>query len=217
MGAISFAMNVTELITVTNRLCINHTDLDEKERATYLTFLNLANKEIYTVASKGLKTLNIRKKLFLNEDLAAFVLPPDLYNIRKVFATNDIVLSQSDIDESLTRLKGYLVEGNNLYCDLTGRHFTLPLAADPDDNNVVKKYITLIYCSPPKKLVELVNDPSTEINIPVYPEVYHHYLVHGALYYFYLANMVFLQKSQDIAIRWEQDLKEIANFKNYGL
>lgn len=210
-------MRVTELITLTNRLSTDHSYLDDEEKAVYLSYLNMANLELYAIAATGLKRLTERKKIFLNTATQAFELPANLYNIRAVLVSGES-LTMSNVDTELTVLGNkYLVEKNNLYCDLTGRSISVPLAADPDDNNTMKKYITLVYCTNPLKLVENVVDANTETDTPIYPEPYHYFLVHGALYYFYLSNRVLAEKISEIKERWEKDKKALAEFKNYGL
>ena len=50
-------MNVTELIELTNRLSTDKSELTPKERAAYLQYLNMANDELYEIASSGLSSL----------------------------------------------------------------------------------------------------------------------------------------------------------------
>ena len=81
----------------------------------------------------------------------------------------------------------------------------------------VKKYITLFYVPNPKQLVENIDDGEIQTDTPVYPVPYHQFLVHGALYYFYFSNKVFMDKMAYIRVIWEKDKEKLANFKNYGL
>ena len=57
-------MNVTELIELTNRLSTDKSELTPKERATYLQYLNMANDELYEIASSGYAPIINRKNLF---------------------------------------------------------------------------------------------------------------------------------------------------------
>ena len=50
-------MNVTELIELTNRLSTDKSELTPKERAAYLQYLNMANDELYEIASSGLNLI----------------------------------------------------------------------------------------------------------------------------------------------------------------
>ena len=91
-----------------------------------------------------------------------------------------------------------------------------PTKIDTTDNTD-KKYISIFYTLNPKRLVENINDANLETDTPVYPLPYHIFLVHGALYYFYFSNKVFMDKMAYIRNVWEKDKETLAKFKNYGL
>lgn len=209
-------MNVTELIELTNQLGVDSNYITAKERVLYLKYLNMANDELFPIAAKGLKTITKKIDIFLDTASQTFILPADLFYIRAVWAgETKLVMIDIDKDISLSD-KGYLVLGSAIYCNLTGSKTAFPMKVDPIDN-ATKTYISLYYVSNPLKLVENINDPLKEISTPIYPVVYHHFLAHGALYYFYFANKVFLDKMAFIKDKWEQDKIELTNFKNYGL
>lgn len=209
-------MNVTELIELTNQLGVDSNYITTKERVLYLKYLNMANMELYPIAAQGLKTITKKIDIFLDAPSQSFILPLDLFYIRGIYSdkTN---LTMIDIDKEVSlSVKGYLVLGNAIFCNLTTSRLNFPLKIDPTDNTN-KMYITMFYVSKPLTLVENVNDPLTEIDTPIYPITYHHFLTHGALYYFYFANKVFIDKMAYIKDKWEQDKVELTNFKNYGL
>jgi hypothetical protein len=209
-------MNVTELIDFTNQLSTDESDLTPKEREQYLKYLNIANKELYVIAATGLKTIVQKVEIFLDNVTQSFLLPDDLYIIRIVFV-DKLKLIPCDVDEQPSiPYNKYLALSNAIYCDMTNAGPSFPSKLDVTDNQV-KKYITLFYVPLPKALVETVNDAATEIDTPVYPEPYHHFLTYGALYYFYYANKVFLDKMIFINKAWEQSKNELAKYKHYGL
>lgn len=209
-------MNVTELIELTNQLSTDKSYLTPKERAAYLKYLNMANLELYEVAVGGLNTIVKKVDIFLDDATQAFLLPEELFKISSV-VVDKTPLIMGDINrEASIAPKQYLVMGNSIYCNLTnlGLHF---LSKQDLTDNIVKRYITLFYVPNPKELVEDIDDGETQSNIPVYPVPYHQFLVHGALYYFYFSNKVFMDKMAYIREIWEKDKAKLANFKNYGL
>lgn len=209
-------MNVTELIELINQLGVDSDYITARERVLYLRYLNMANNELYAVAARGLKTITKKVDIFLDATTQSFIVPADLFYIRAVWAS-DTKLTMIDIDKDITLSeKGYLFLGSAIFCNLLSTRVTFPLKVDPIDNTS-KAYITLYYVNNPLKLVENINDPLLEISTPVYPVVYHQCLAHGALYFFYFANKVFLDKMVFIKDKWDQDKIEFTNFKNYGL
>jgi hypothetical protein len=209
-------MNVTKLIELTNQLSTDKSYLTPKERAAYLLYLNMANEELYAVVAGGLKTINQKVDIFLDEDSQAFIMPNDLFTISSVWV-NKCSLTKGDVDlEDLIAPKQYIVRGNKIYFNLTNLGLSFLSKQDPTDN-LVKKYITLFYAPNPKELVENIDDGETQTNIPVYPLPYHQFLVHGALYYFYFSNKIFMDKMAYIRDVWEKDKAKLGNFKNYGL
>jgi hypothetical protein len=209
-------MNVTELIDLINQLGLDSDYITDHQRELYLQYLNMANMELFPIVAKGLKTITNKVDIFLDAASQSFLLPADLFYIRAVWS-DKTKLTMIDIDKDISLSeKGYLVLGNTIFCNLSTSGLNFPLKVDPIDNTL-KMYITLFYVSNPKTLVENVNDPLTEINTPIYPVPYHHFLAHGALYYFYFADKVFLDKMVFIKDRWDQDKIELTNFKNYGL
>lgn len=209
-------MNVTELIELTNQLSIDGTYITDKQRQQYLRYLNMANRELYQIAAGGLKTIVKKATLFLTADSQTFQLPSDLYTIRAIFV-DKIKLSMSDLDQAFEiSANRYLVLGNQLYLNLSASGLTFPVQADSTDNQV-KRYITFYYVPNPLKLVEDISDPLTETDTPVYPMPFHHFLVDGALYYFYFPNKVFIEKMPHILRKWEDNKTALGNFNNYGL
>jgi hypothetical protein len=209
-------MNVTELIELTNQLSTDDSEITLKERGLYLKYLNMANVELYQTAATGLRTIIKKVDLFLDAASDTFILPNDLFVIRQIMV-NKVKLSIGDIEnDGSLGSKAYLVYGNNIYCDLTSNGINFISKVDPADN-IVKRYITLFYAPNPLTLVENVNDPLIEIDTPIYPKPYHHFLVHGALYYLYFSNQVFLEKMAYIKDIWDKDKIELAKYKNYGL
>jgi hypothetical protein len=213
-------MNVTELIELTNRLSTDKSELTPKERAAYLQYLNMANDELYEIASSGYAPITNRKDLFpafespFYKGTTAFNYPDNFFKIDSVFADHTL-LKRGNIKDmaSGSNVGEYLTSHKYIYVDNKNKFLT---AVDPTDG-VTKKYITLFYAELPKRLVEDINDANLETNTPVYPLPYHIFLVHGALYYFYFSNKVFMDKMAYIRNVWENDKKILANFKNYGL
>lgn len=209
-------MNVTELIELTNQLSTDKSYLTPKERIAYLQYLNMANLELYEVASGGLNTIIKKVDVFLDDTTQAFLLPDDLFKINSVLV-DKIPLIMGDINREASILpKQYLVIGAGIYCNLTNFGLNFLSKLDTTDGTT-KRYITLFYVPNPKQLVEDIDDGETETNTPVYPVPYHQFLVHGALYYFYFSNKVFMDKMAYIRDIWEKDKAKLANFKNYGL
>jgi hypothetical protein len=216
-------MNVTELIELTNRLSTDKSELTPKERAAYLQYLNMANDELYEIASSGLKTILTYKTIFLNsasdvfKDSSRFLLPNDLFKIDSIFVDR-LSLKMGNYTNTNAALNSdeYITDNQYIYCNTSNSGLKYLTATDETDNTV-KKYITIFYTPNPKRLVEEINDNNLETDTPVYPLPYHIFLVHGALYYFYFSNKVFMDKMAYIRNVWENDKKILANFKNYGL
>lgn len=209
-------MNVKELIELTNQLSLDAASPTEKSQQRYLRYLNLANMELYTIAAGGLKTLLKKVELFLDDSTQNFKLPDDLYKIRLLSINRQPLLSDNIDNIEYIGSDKYLVVGDRIHTNLTAAVSNYLLKEDPTDR-VLKKYITLLYVPNPKKLVVDVTNPLLETNTPVYPVPYHHFLAHGALYYYYFSNKVFMEKMAHIKDKWKEDKDEIATFKNYGL
>jgi hypothetical protein len=91
-------MNVTELIGLTNRLSTDKSELTPKERAAYLQYLNMANDELYEIASSGLKSILREEYVYFDDvqtrnavpwgdnDIGAFKAPADLFKLDTVVA-----------------------------------------------------------------------------------------------------------------------------------
>src|SRR5574343_85581 len=116
-------MNVTELIELTNRLSTDKSELTPKERAAYLQYLNMANDELYEIASSGLSSLILYKEIFLTADLPVFGgsylfnYPANLFKIDNIFvgdteltkgSVRDLQLGE-DINKYLSTDKGIFV------------------------------------------------------------------------------------------------------------
>jgi len=209
-------MNTTELIELTNQLSTDKSYLTPKERIAYLKYLNMANLELYEIASSGLNTIVKKVNVFLDEVIGGFLLPDDLFKVTNIVVNKTPLMAGSINYEASILPTQYLVLGNYIYCNTTTSGISFLSAVDPIDN-ITKKYITLFYVPNPKTLVEIIDDANLETNTPVYPVPYHLFLVHGALYYFYFSNKVFMDKMAYIREVWEKDKAKLANFKNYGL
>jgi len=209
-------MNTTELIELTNQLSTDKSYLTPKERIAYLKYLNMANLELYEIASSGLNTIVKKVNVFLDEVKGGFLLPDDLFKVTNIVVNKTPLIIGSINYEASILPTQYLVLGNYIYCNMTTSGISFLSAVDPIDN-ITKKYITLFYVPNPKTLVEIIDDANLETTTPVYPVPYHLFLVHGALYYFYFSNKVFMDKMAYIREVWEKDKAKLANFKNYGL
>lgn len=213
-------MNVTELIELTNRLSTDKSELTPKERAAYLQYLNMANDELYEIASSGLPALIPYTEIFVADELPLFNgsylfrLPNNMFKIDNIFAGNT-ELKKGSITELQTG-----GETNKYFCSagfvFGSNKLKYPTKIDTTDNTD-KKYISMFYTPNPKKLVENIDNANLETDTPVYPLPYHIFLVHGALYYFYFSNKVFMDKMAYIRNVWEKDKETLAKFKNYGL
>jgi len=216
-------MNVTELIELTNRLSTDKSELTPKERAAYLQYLNMANDELYEIASSGLNLIVEGKISYLDfvsstfKDSAGFLFPDNLFKIDSVFVDR-IPLRKGNYTNANAALAPdeYVTQKNYIFCNIGNSGLKYQTTIDPRDN-VVKKYINVFYMPNPKKLVENIDDANLETDTPVYPLPYHIFLVHGALYYFYFSNKVFMDKMAYIRNVWEKDKETLAKFKNYGL
>jgi len=216
-------MNVTELIELTNRLSTDKSELTPKERAAYLQYLNMANDELYEIASSGLKSILTYKTIFLDSESevlknsSRFLLPDDLFKIDTVFVDRvSLKMGNYTAANAAINPDEYITDNKYIYCN-TSTSGLRYLTATDDTDNAVKKYITMFYVPNPKTLVEEINDDTLETDTPVYPLPYHIFLIHGALYYFYFSNKVFMDKMAYIRNVWEKDKATLANFKNYGL
>lgn len=216
-------MNVTELIELTNRLSTDKSELTPKERAAYLQYLNMANDELYEIASSGLNSIVEGRISYLDfvsstfKDSAGFLFPDNLFKIDSVFVDR-IPLKKGNYTNANAALAPdeYVTQKNYIFCNIGNSGLKYQTTIDPRDN-VVKKYINVFYIPNPKKLVENIDDANLETDTPVYPLPYHIFLVHGALYYFYFSNKVFMDKMAYIRNVWEKDKETLAKFKNYGL
>lgn len=210
-------MQVSELIQLTNILATDKNDLTTKEKNIYLTCLNLANNELYEIASSGLSSITMHTAIAIDNSLKdfpnyyGFKLPANLFKINFI-GLEQVILKKGEIINSQNISNEYLVLQNAIYCKKN-----LQYPSKEFGNEGVKQYINISYVPNPKKLVEVVVTDTTETLQPVFPEPYHMFLVHGALYYFYFANKIFMEKMAYIRNIWEQDKKILANFKNYGL
>jgi hypothetical protein len=215
-------MNVTELIELTNRLSTDKSELTPKERSAYLQYLNMANDELYEIASSGLHSIVVDKVLFFQfmgsiKDFGTFNLPVDLFKIENVFVDHVPLKKGSYINaKSGPSYDEYITYHNYILSNVGNSALKYPTAIDPTDG-ATKKYLYMTYYPNPKRLVEEVNDANLETDTPVYPLPYHIFLVHGALYYFYFSNKVFMDKMAYIRNVWEKDKETLAKFKNYGL
>lgn len=215
-------MNVTELIELTNRLSTDKSELTPKERAAYLQYLNMANDELYEIASSGLKTILQAEYAYFNyapttwgdNDVGAFKAPADLFKLDTVVAGRTS-LKQANHTIVNVAPDEYVFRDERIYTNITSG-IKYQTRIDPTDN-VNKRFLTVFYVPNPKRLVEEVNDANLETDTPVYPLPYHIFLVHGALYYFYFSNKVFMDKMAYIRNIWEKDKETLAKFKNYGL
>ena len=215
-------MNVTELIELTNRLSTDKSELTPKERAAYLQYLNMANDELYEIASSGLKTILQGEYAYFNyapttwgdNDIGAFKAPADLFKLDTVVAGRT---SLKQANHTIVNIAPdeYVFRDKWIYTNITSG-IKYQTRIDPTDN-VNKRFLTAFYVPNPKRLVETINDANLETDTPVYPLPYHIFLVHGALYYFYFSNKVFMDKMAYIRNVWEKDKETLAKFKNYGL
>ena len=176
----------------------------------------MANLELYEIASSGLNTIVKKVNVFLDDASQAFLLPDDLFKITSILVNKTPLIIGNINREASILPTQYLVLGNYIYCNITNLGLNFLSAVDPIDN-ITKKYITLFYVPNPKTLVEIIDDANSETDTPIYPVPYHLFLVHGALYYFYFSNKVFMEKMAYIRKVWEEDKAKLANFKNYGL
>lgn len=213
-------MNVTELIELTNRLSTDKSELTPKERAAYLQYLNMANDELYEIASSGLPSLIPQVDIFLSGQSFAFNnsyifhYPTDLFKIDNIFV-GDVELKKSSISDLFLNQDKYIYYGSRTGVFISNK-LKYPFKTNPD-TGVETAYISMFYTRNPKRLVETINDDNLETDTPVYPLPYHIFLVHGALYYFYFSNKVFMDKMAYIRNVWEKDKETLAKFKNYGL
>ena len=201
-------MNVTELIELTNRLSTDKSELTPKERAAYLQYLNMANDELYEIASSGLSSLIPYTEIFVADELLLFNgsylfrLPNNMFKIDNIFAGNT-ELKKGSITELQTGK-----ETNKYFCSagfvFGSNKLKYPIKTNPT-TGIDTAYISMFYTPNPKKLVEEINDDNLETDTPVYPLPYHIFLVHGALYYFYFSNKVFMDKMAYIRNVWEKD------------
>ncbi|MBM3467494.1 MAG: hypothetical protein FJX70_06690 [Alphaproteobacteria bacterium] len=215
-------MNVTELIELTNRLSTDKSELTPKERAAYLQYLNMANDELYEIASSGLSSILVNQVVYFKsygtfKDTGVFALPNDLFKIDGV-SVDQVPLKKRNFVTATTVIAPdeYIPYRNLILSNVGSSALKYPTAIDPIDN-VTKKYLYITYYPNPKRLVENINDANLETDTPVYPLPYHIFLVHGALYYFYFSNKVFMDKMAYIRNVWEKDKETLAKFKNYGL
>ena len=215
-------MNVTELIELTNRLSTDKSELTPKERSAYLQYLNMANDELYEIASSGLKTILSADYAYLSfipttwnaTDVGAFISPNNLFKLDTVVAGRTNLRQGNHTTVNLAPDE-YVFRDKYIYANINSG-IKYQSRIDPIDNTN-KRFLTIFYVPNPKRLVEEINDDNLETDTPVYPLPYHIFLVHGALYYFYFSNKVFMDKMAYIRNVWENDKKILANFKNYGL
>lgn len=209
-------MNTTELIEYTNHLSTGKSNLTEKEKNLYLKFLNMANYELYNLASTGLACITKKEEIFLDENSNAFVLPSDLFRISSVVANNSQKLTQGLAgDTNLLEVKKYNILSNHLYTN------TEYLDTKPHPKtDAMQKYISLYFVPNPATLAleerAEEGDVAKSITTPVLPKPFHIFLVHGAVYYFYFANKVFLDKMAYIRTLWQEDKEILTKFKNNG-
>jgi len=208
-------MKVTELIQLINELSTDQPYLTDIEKQSYLRMLNMANLDLYHICATGLRSVVKKKKIFLDPVSNTFPLPSGFFLTRAVYRGKDLLLSV-DVNKALEiPLGSYLVLDNSVEISSnTMDHCFYDI--DPIDG-VNKKYLTIFYAVDPKVLVENVANADLETDEPIIPKPYHHFLAHGALYYFYFFNRVFPEKLAFINSIWEQDKAELAKFKNYAI
>lgn len=200
-------MNVTELINLLDDRSTGKTQTTPKERMRYLQYLNLANNELYNIAASGLVTIQQTVNLFRDDVNEGFVLPNDIFKINQISIQNK---------ENLNEYSNTEYSINNNYLILNNKNIQYTHLVDPVDN-ISKPSIKLVYTPNPKKLVEVINNISTETNIPIYPTPFHDFLINGGLYYFYFSNKIFLEKMNYIREIWKENKAMLAEYKNNSL
>lgn len=206
--------NVSNLIKRLNFLATDKHELSEKEKFIYLECLNLANNELFEIASNGLKTLIKIKDLFLNSDTQSFSLPDNIFKIKQVSLERlkDTLTASGNISGKDEDLNSYSVIGTQLFVN----NSKLPQKINPS-TGLTTKYLQICYIENPKILVEIVNDVNSETDISVYPSPYAQYLLYGALYFFYFSNKIFMDKIAHILLQWENGKKNLATYLNYSM
>jgi hypothetical protein len=207
--------NVPNLIKRLNFLATDKHELTEKEKTIYLECLNLANNELYEIASNGLKSLIKIKDLFLDQSTQSFILPDNCFKISQISGSSlEFRFKSAGNVSSTDGIDYYSIVGNNITININNSKITQKL--DPADG-AIKKYIQIAYIENPKILVEIVNDINLETNYPIYPAPYIQYLLYGGLYFFYFSNKIFMEKMSHILVQWENSKKNLGQYSNYGI
>lgn len=207
-------MNTEELLKITNYLGTGKTEITPKEEALYLECLNMANLDLYNIASTGSAYITEKQEIFLNKEENTFDLPKNLFRISSVLASASQKLTSGFAsDASLLQDKKYNILGKKLYTDTQ----YLSVKLNPNTESI-EKYISVFFVPNPKLLRKSVHPDCKDIHTtdPVFPKPYHIFLAHGALYYFYFANKVFLDKMAYIKALWQEDKDILTKFKNNG-
>ena len=105
-------MNTTELIELTNQLSTDKSYLTPKERIAYLKYLNMANLELYEIASSGLNTIVKKVNVFLDGVIGGFLIPDDLFKVTNIVVNKTPLIAGSINHEASILPTQYLVLGN---------------------------------------------------------------------------------------------------------
>lgn len=192
-------MNVTKLVNLVSLFVFGRSEPTEDDRAMYLSYLNLADYELYRCVKNSKRTLQ-EIDLFFEPNLNYAPLPENY--IAEIYA-GKIKLEPTEYFYNLESVNNnYYFLNNNIYINRQN----LPVKKDPADN-IDKPFVKLISLPLRKELVENVPlpqpDPPTQIDTPIYPESYHLGLVHGAIYFLFLSQKGFTEKIQYALKNWE--------------
>jgi len=209
-------MNVSQLIKLISNLSIGDFDITPEERETYLSYLNMANMEMYKIAASNLATIAVEIDIFINDDGKSFNLPEDFCVVRDIFVGSKPMEQAFLKKAAAIPLDQYLVLGRKIYFNNVSSQLQFPVKNNPDTGED-SKYITMFYAPNPKTLVEDVQDAATETNTPVYPILFHHKLAFGALYFFYFPEKVFLEKMGFVDKLCMESKRELAAYSQFSL
>ncbi len=217
-------MKVSDLVDIVALLSFGRDSPTQKERETYLKFLNLANMELYQIAAAKSRALVKQYSLDFtaSEDETVLPtnvpLPDDFYFLRGVIAKKQS-LEGRDVGE-LHNIEDmtYIISSGQLYMTANTMDVRVVDTGDEDANTgepITKNvnYVTLLYVPDPLLLVEEKPQDSEDVtDTVVYPYTQCIALIHGALYYSCYANKGFVEKMSYQYKKWEDAKLNLASY-----
>lgn len=200
-------MNVTQLIDAVGQFVFSRNKLNDDDRVNYLSYLNLANTDAYACLKNSHRNRQ-ELKIYFGDSSYEADLPVNY--IHKIYVGENILNYFKKSDGSFYKSNAAFYRFFNNKIQIS-KGITLPRETAPNIN-AGKSYITAEVRPLNKQLVEIVQNPDTETDVPIYPVEFHLGLIHGAVYYLYLSQYGFSDKIKYAADNWKKSLDSLSSY-----